>query len=60
MYRVVVVVVVLCCDGHASPVPPFVRDFSFRLCLTTSNEGDILSKFFFVSFSSSVCYRRSE
>ena len=44
------VVIVLCYDGHASPVPPFVHDFAFLLCLSTSDEGDILSKLFLLAF----------
>jgi hypothetical protein len=43
-------VIVLCYDGHASPVPPFVHDFTFPLCLNTSDEGDILSKLFLLVF----------
>jgi len=46
MYKVVVVVIVLCYDGHASPVQPIVYDFTFPLFLNTSDEGDILSKLF--------------
>lgn len=45
-----VVVIVLCYDGHASPLPTFVHDFTFPLCLNTSGEGDISRKLFLFVF----------
>lgn len=45
-----IVVIVLCYDGHASSVPPFVLDFTFPLCPNTSGEGDVLSKLFLLVF----------
>jgi hypothetical protein len=48
MYKVVFVA--LRYDGHASPVPLFIPDFTFPLCLDSSGEGGILSMLFLLIF----------
>jgi hypothetical protein len=48
MYKFVIIV--LCYDGHAAPVPPFVPDFTFLLCINTSGKGEIISKLFLLFF----------